>query len=65
MQIILFIGIGSFVGGVSRYLLSGLIQTKCNSTFPFGTMFINIIGCFFIGIIYGWAVSGNLSEQWL
>ena len=64
MKIVLFIGIGSFVGGVSRYLLSGLVQAKYGSIFPFGTMFVNIIGCFLIGIIYGWSVSGDLSDQW-
>ena len=61
MKTILYIGIGSFVGGVSRYFLSSLIQLKFKSAFPFGTMFVNIVGCFFIGIVYGWATTGNLS----
>ena len=63
MKIILGIGIGSFIGGISRYLLTDLIQKHFSSTFPYGTMFVNIIGCFFIGIVYGWASTGNLSEE--
>ncbi len=61
---ILVIGTGSFIGGISRYLLSTFIQGKFFSTFPFGTLSVNIIGCFLIGIVYGLADHGNLSPEW-
>ena len=38
----LAVGIGGFIGAVSRYLM-GLIIIK-DTTFPFMTMMINIIG---------------------
>jgi 5,10-methylene-tetrahydrofolate dehydrogenase/methenyl tetrahydrofolate cyclohydrolase len=34
MKLILIIGSGSFIGGISRYLLSLLIQAKSTSSFP-------------------------------
>ncbi|MFO7924602.1 MAG: fluoride efflux transporter CrcB [Bacteroidales bacterium] len=64
MKIILAIGTGSFIGGVLRYLLSQLVQTKFLSTFPFGTLTVNIIGCFLIGLVFGLTDRGNLTQEW-
>lgn len=64
MKIILVIGIGSFIGGTSRYLLARLIQNKFLSTYPFGTLGVNIIGCFLIGIVFGLSERGNISMEW-
>jgi fluoride exporter len=64
MKIILFVGLGSFIGGISRYLVSLFIQNKVLSTFPYGTLAVNIIGCFLIGIIYGFSDRGNMNAEW-
>ena len=64
MKIILAIGAGSFIGGVLRYLLSQLVQTKFLSTFPFGTLTVNLIGCFLIGLVFGLTDRGNLTQEW-
>ena len=64
MKLILAIGTGSFIGGILRYLLSQIIQAKFLSAFPFGTMGVNIIGCFLIGLVFGLADRGNLSQEW-
>jgi fluoride exporter len=64
MRIILLIGTGSFIGGVFRYLTSQLIQNKVSTTFPFGTLWVNIIGCFIIGILFGLSEKGNLDPDW-
>lgn len=64
MKLILVIGAGSFIGGVFRYLLSQFIQNRFLSTFPFGTLCVNIIGCFFIGLIFVLSERGNLSHEW-
>ncbi|NQW36224.1 MAG: fluoride efflux transporter CrcB [Flavobacteriales bacterium] len=64
MRIIALIGIGSFIGGVFRYLLSQLIQTKFLSAFPFGTFTVNILGCLVIGIVFGLTEKINLSLEW-
>jgi len=45
------IGIGGFIGSVSRYLVSGLVQGISRSiSFPYGTFMVNLLGCFFIGL---------------
>jgi fluoride exporter len=64
MKIILAIGIGSFFGGISRYLLSQFIQNKFLSAFPYGTLGVNIIGCFLIGIVFGLSERKNLTMEW-
>ena len=64
MKIILAIGAGSFLGGIFRYLLSLLIQGKTLSPFPWHTFAANIIGCFFIGIVFGIFDKGEMSHEW-
>ena len=64
MKVILAIGIGSCIGGISRYLLSQFIQNKFLSAFPYGTLGVNIIGCFLIGIVFGLGERGNLTMEW-
>ena len=64
MKLILIIGAGSFIGGVFRYLLSLLIPAKTATNFPLSTLIINIIGCFFIGIVFGIFDKGQMSHEW-
>jgi fluoride exporter len=39
------------IGTLARYGLQGLVQIKMASTFPYGTLLINLTGCFFLGLI--------------
>ena len=39
------------MGTLARYGLQGLVQVKMGSTFPYGTLAINLTGCFFLGLI--------------
>jgi CrcB protein len=45
--------IGTFgaIGTLARYGLQGIVQIKMGSTFPYGTLLINLTGCFFLGLI--------------
>ncbi len=48
----LFIGIGGFLGAVTRYALSDFIQSWSKITrFPLGTLVVNLIGCLLIGAL--------------
>jgi fluoride exporter len=51
-----YVAIGSALGGVSRYLLGGLVQRMLDTTFPVGTLFVNISGSFLLGAILRYAV---------
>ena len=44
---LLFVMIGGFFGAISRFALGEWIHTS--NGFPLGTLFINLIGCFFLG----------------
>jgi CrcB protein len=40
------------IGTLARYGLQGLVQIRTGSTFPYGTLLINLTGCFFLAILY-------------
>jgi len=49
---ILLVGFGGFIGSVMRYLVSGYVQQTTRSiSFPYGTLAVNVIGCFVIGLL--------------
>jgi CrcB protein len=47
----LVVGIGGFVGAAARYLAGGLVHRHLPATFPWGTFFVNVVGCFGIGAL--------------
>jgi CrcB protein len=51
MMNIFIIGIGGFVGAVSRYGLALWIGQRWGRTFPLGTFVINVSGSFLIGLL--------------
>ena len=52
MTNILLVGFGGFIGSVLRYLASGYVQQTTKSIdFPYGTLAVNVIGCFIIGFL--------------
>lgn len=51
---LLLIGIGGFAGAILRYVASTAVQTLTGThAFPFGTLSVNVLGCFAIGILGG------------
>lgn len=56
-----FVALGGALGSVSRYLLGTWIQSASKSIdFPFGTLTVNLIGCFVIGFLSQLAESRGL-----
>jgi fluoride exporter len=52
MTKLVLIGAGGFIGSVLRYLIGGSVQTLSQSiAFPYGTLAVNILGCFCIGFL--------------
>ncbi len=48
------VGVGGFIGAISRYGLSGLVQRSATiGAFPYGTLAVNMLGCLLIGITVG------------
>lgn len=52
MQKTILIGLAGLVGTVVRYWLSGVVARQYGETFPWGTMAVNLIGCFLAGAIF-------------
>lgn len=50
------LGIGGIAGTFARYALAGLTQKFARADFPYGTLLVNLTGCFLIGLF--WALSG-------
>jgi CrcB protein len=51
-----YIAVGSAIGGVSRYLLGGVVHRLLDTTFPAGTLLINLTGSFLLGAVIRFAV---------
>ena len=49
--IVLAVALGSALGGVARYGLSGLVARSFGETFPWGTLIVNVLGSFLIGFV--------------
>lgn len=54
-KIIMLVGTGGFIGSVARYLTTFFLLRAMPGVFPYGTFAVNIIGCFAIGLIYGFS----------
>lgn len=46
-----FIFLGSGLGGLLRFWLGEVIQNRMGTSFPLGTLFINVSGCFAMGFL--------------
>lgn len=52
IESVIFVALGGAVGSVFRYLLATWTQTASRSIdFPYGTLTVNLIGCFVIGFL--------------
>ncbi len=58
---IAFVALGGSMGAVSRYLVSGWGNRLAPDSIPYGTMMVNVLGCFLLGLLMG----GTLFDSWL
>ncbi|MCZ6696204.1 MAG: fluoride efflux transporter CrcB [Acidobacteria bacterium] len=55
------VGSGGFLGALARYGLSGLVHRQVPlTTFPYGTLVVNLLGCLVIGMVAGLAEARQL-----
>jgi CrcB protein len=52
MKHIFIIGVGGALGALTRYLIDTLVTLVLPMEFPLGTLTVNILGCFIIGILF-------------
>ena len=58
-KLYLVVLVGSAIGGLARFILSGLIGSQFGETFPWGTIVVNITGSFVIGVVAGLSEPGG------
>ncbi len=63
---ILLVGAGGFIGSIARYLTSFALDKRLNAVFPYGTMTVNLLGSFLLGLILAVAIkkTGNHMDEW-
>jgi fluoride exporter len=62
---ILLVGLGGGAGSIARFLCQKYIYAWHPHPFPFGTLIVNVTGCFMIGLFYALAEKGNLlTPEW-
>jgi fluoride exporter len=64
LKILLLVGTGSFIGGILRYLISTPLLHRHPHGFPWGTLLVNVAGCFCIGLLYGYAERWPFPKEW-
>jgi crcB protein len=47
---ILLVALGGGIGATTRYLVSDWAAERYGSQFPYGTLIVNLVGCFIIGL---------------
>lgn len=62
-MIYLLIALGGAAGSLLRYLVGGAVQRTSASGFPIGTMFVNVSGCFLIGILVRQFLNMQISPE--
>ncbi|WP_262695609.1 fluoride efflux transporter CrcB [Kordiimonas aquimaris] len=51
MQMILAIGFGGALGAIARHYFAGVITKAVGTSFPYGTMAVNILGSLIMGVL--------------
>jgi len=63
MKYLLFIALGGATGAVSRFLLANWVHQLWEGKLPMGTLLVNMVGSFAIGIVYVLLVERQLIHQ--
>lgn len=59
MQKLLYVGMGAFIGGCLRYLVSLHAPKLFGTQLPYGTLIVNVVGGFLIGLIMELSLATN------
>lgn len=61
---ILLVGLGGSLGSMLRYVSVKTIDAKLNSSFPYGTLTVNLVGSFIIGVLFAVVAKRINSDNW-
>jgi CrcB protein len=63
MTKILAVALGGAIGSVGRYLTALAVESCSTSKFPFETLTTNLVGCFLIGLLWGYFERLSISNE--
>ncbi|MGL4405128.1 MAG: fluoride efflux transporter CrcB [Notoacmeibacter sp.] len=63
MNQIILVAIGGGLGAVTRHLVSIAAVTWFGTTFPIGTLFVNVFGSLLMGLLMGWLWAQNSGDH--
>ena len=56
----LLVAVGGLVGSVARYWVTGWVQNLNGAQFPFGTLTVNVLGSFILGLVVALSLERGL-----
>jgi CrcB protein len=61
VTVLVWIGVGALggVGALARFGLDALVQRRVGGEFPLGTLVVNVVGSFCLGLLRGLDVTGD------
>lgn len=57
------VALGAAIGGPARFFISGMVARQVGETFPWGTLAVNVSGCFLMGVLGAVARAAHFSGQ--
>src|SRR4051794_17341376 len=57
---VLLVGLGGFLGAVSRYLVDGWVTDRLGASLPLGTFVVNISGSLLLGVLFALTVERSV-----
>jgi CrcB protein len=61
---IVWMALAGGVGAVTRFVLDGLVRDRFGSSFPLGTVVINVTGSFLLGVVTGLVLGQAVPDEW-
>jgi len=60
---VMWVALGSVLGGTARFWLSGFVARRVGETFPWGTMVVNVSGAFLLGVLAASAANHGIFAE--
>lgn len=58
----MWVGLGGALGAIARWSLSGAVHGAFGAALPWGTLAVNVLGCFGLGVVAVWADAATGGE---
>lgn len=60
---VMWVALGSVLGGTARFWLSGFVARRFGETFPWGTVVVNVSGAFLLGVLAASAANHGIFAE--